>query len=172
MLIFFIGISLATPPTEKIRLAPFFSEVANEVFGSPSLQVDKNSPIYHDVMEKIDQKISGDRAHLNLSINLQPVRADGTHIPSELEWDKYVERLKSAYPNWYTPTGSHIVYRLSQADMLASIRMVRGDLLQIWLSAEPRVDQLDRQKDELYLSYEEIGNTLTKSGLSASASRS
>ena len=170
--IFFIGISLATPPTEKIRLAPFFSEVANEVFGSPSLQVDKNSPIYHDVMEKIDQKISGDRAHLNLSINLQPVRADGTHIPGELEWDKYVERLKSVYPNWYTPTGSHIVYRLSQADMLASIRMVRGDLLQIWLSAEPRVDQLDRQKDELYLSYEEIGDTLTKSGLSASASRS
>jgi SSS family solute:Na+ symporter len=170
--IFFIGISLATSPTERIRLAPFFSEVADEVFGRQSLLVDKNSPLYHDVMGKIDQKISGDRAHLNLSIDLQSVRTDGTHIPDELEWNEYVERLKSAHPNWYTPTGSHIVYRLSQADMLASIRMVRGDLLQIWLSAEPRVDQLDRQKDELYLSYEEIGDALIGSGLNASASKS
>lgn len=170
--IFFVGVSLATIPTERIRLAPFFPKVADEVFRGQSLQVDRSSSRYSDVMHSIDQKISGDRAHLNLSIDLKPVLADGAHIPGELEWDGYVERLKGAHTRWYTPTGSHIVYRLSQADMLASIKMVRGDLHQIWLSAEPRVAQVERQKDELYLSYEEIGDALIEFGLSATPSRS
>lgn len=170
--IFFVGVSVATPPTERIRLAPFFSDVADQVLGSQSLQVDKNSAIYNNVMEKMDQRISGDRAHLNLAIDLHPVRADGAHIPNELKWDRYVERLKTVHSRWYTPTGSHVVYRLSQADMLACIKMVRGDRLQIWLSAEPKVAQIDRQKDELYLSYEEIEDVLIDFGLSASPSKS
>jgi hypothetical protein len=49
--------------------------------------------------------------------------------------------------------------------------MVRGDLRQIWLSAEPKVAQTDRQKDELYLSYEEISDAIVKFGLSASPSK-
>jgi SSS family solute:Na+ symporter len=166
--IFFIGVSLATTPTEKIRLAPFFSDVAKEVFWGQSLEVDRNSPLYHEVMESIDQKISGDRAHLNLSIYLQPVRSDSRNISSELEWDEYVEHLKATHSSWYTPTGRHIVYRLSQADMLASIKMVRGDVFQIWLSAEPRLAQVDRQIDELFLSYEEIRDSLSEFGLTAS----
>lgn len=170
--VFFVGVSLATPPTEPIRLAPFFPEVEDRVFGSQSLHVDKNSAIYRDVTARIDQKISGDRAHLNLSIDLQPVRADGVHISGELDWDNYVERLKSVHARWYTPSGSHIVYRFSQADMLACIKMVRGDLHQIWLSAEPKVAQIDRLKDELYLSYEEIEDALIEFGLSASPSKS
>jgi SSS family solute:Na+ symporter len=170
--IFFVGVSLATPPTEPIRLAPFFPEVEDRVFTSQSLHVDKNSALYRDVMAKISQKISGDRAHLNLSIDLQPVRADGAHISGELNWDNYVERLKSVQARWYTPTGSHIVYRFSQADMLACIKMVRGDLHQIWLSAEPKVAQIDRLKDELYVSYGEIEDALIEFGLAASPSKS
>lgn len=169
--IFFVVVSLATPPTEQIRLAPFFPEVANELFRGQRLHVNKNNSRYSDVMRNIDQRISGDRAHLNLSVDLRPVLADGVHIPGELEWDKYVERLKAAYSRWYTPTGSHIVYRLSQADMLASIKMVRGTRSQIWLSAEPRVDQIERQKDEIYQSYEEIGDALMEFGLGAAPSR-
>ena len=166
--VFFIGVSLATPPTERIRLAPFFSDVAKEVFRGQSLEVNRDSPLYREVMESIDQKISGDRAHLNLSIYLQPVGSDSRNISRGLEWDEYVEHLKDTHSSWYTPTGSHIVYRLSQADMLASIKMVRGDVFQIWLSAEPRLAQIDRQKDELFLSYEEIRDSLSEFGLSAS----
>jgi SSS family solute:Na+ symporter len=165
-------VSLATPPTEPIRLAPFFPEVENKIFGGQSLHVDKNSAIYRDVTAKINQKISGDRAHLNLSIDLQPVRSNGAYISDELDWDNYVERLKSVHTRWYTPTGRHIVYRFSQADMLACIKMVRGDLHQIWLSAEPKVAQIDRLKDELFISYEEIEDALIEFGLSASPSRS
>lgn len=171
--VFFVGVSLATPPTEPIRLAPFFPEVEDRVFGSQSLHVDKNSALYRDVTAKIGQKISGDRAHLDLSIDLQPVMADEVHISGgELDWDNYVERLKSEHSRWYTPSGSHIVYRFSQADMLACIKMVRGDLHQIWLSAEPKVAQIERLKDELYLSYEEIEDALIEFGLSASPSKS
>ena len=169
--IFFVGVSLATPPTEPIRLAPFFPEVENKIFGDQSLHVDKNSAPYRDVTAKIGQKISGDRAHLDLSIDLQPVRTDGTQISGELNWDDYVERLKSVQARWYTPTGSHIVYRFSQADMLSCIKMVRGDLHQIWLSAEPKVAQIDRLKDELYVSYEEIEDALIEFGLGASPSK-
>lgn len=169
--VFFIGVSLLTPPTETIRLAPFFPKFAAQVFGGQSLQVDRNGTLYRDVIGRIDEKRVGDRAQLNLYIDLLPVRADGTQIQSELDWDGYVEKLKSLHSMWYTPAGSHIVYRLSQADMLASIKMVRGDRLQLWLSAEPRVAEVDRQKDELYLSYEEIENALAEFGLSATPSK-
>jgi len=170
--IFFVAVSLATPSTERIRLAPFFSDVAKEVFQSHGPDVNRNSPLYREVVGSISRKISGDRAHLNLSIDLLPVQADSGNIPRELDWDEYVEHLKTSYSNWYTPTGSHIVYRLSQSDMLASIKMVRGDVFQIWLSAEPRLAQVDRQIDELFLSYEEIRDSLTEYGLTASPSKS
>jgi hypothetical protein len=52
--------------------------------------------------------------------------------------------------------------------MLACVKMVRGDERQIWLSAEPRLEQRDRQKDELYLAYEEIEDALLDFGLTAS----
>jgi len=163
----FIGISLVTPPTERIRLAPFFPDVAETVFGDESLHVDRKGSLYREVASKISQKAAGDRAHLHLYIDLSPVKADGAHIPGDLDWDGFVEALKITYKSWYTPTGSHIVYRLSQADMLGCIKMVRGDQSQIWLSAEPRVNQVERQKDELFLSYGEIENVLLEMGLTA-----
>jgi len=172
--IFFVGVSLATPPTEKIRLAPFFKEVANEVFSdqSQALQLNKNSPLYGEVMASINQKISGDRAHLNLTIDLRPVSIDSVHNTSEFNWDEYVKRLKAEHTKWFTPTGNHTVYRLSQSDMMASIKIIRGDLHQIWLSAEPGLAQVERQKDELFLSYEEIGESLIEFGLSTSLAKS
>ena len=169
--IFFIGLSLATPQTDKIRLASFFSDIADEVFENQKLQVNRNGAPYRDVIGKIDEKISGDRAHMDLSFDLQPMHADGAHISGELRWDDFVGRLKAVHPRWYTPTGSHIIYRLSQADMLAGIKMVRGDVHQIWLSAEPKLDQVERQKDELFISYEEMEAALTDFGFSASPSK-
>ena len=55
--------------------------------------------------------------------------------------------------------------------MLACVKMVHGDLRQIWLSAEPRLSQIERQKNELYLSYEEIEDALLEFGLNASLSK-
>lgn len=165
---FFLVVSLATKPTEKIRLAPFFPDVAEQVFGGDVPRVDKKNSRYRDILAKIDEKVAGDRAHLNLYVDLRPVRADGAVIPGVMRWDDFVEKLKGLHCSWYTPTGSHIVYRLSQADMLACVKMVRGDERQVWLSAEPKVEHLERQKDEIYLAYEEIEDALLDFGLTAS----
>lgn len=167
----FIGLSLVTPQTESIRLAPFFSDIADEVFENQKLQANRNSSPYRDVVGKIDHKISGERAHMNLFLDIQPVQPDGARISHELNWDGFVQCLKAVHPRWYTPTGSHIIYRLSQADMLAGIKMVRGDVHQIWLSAEPKATQVERQKDELYISYEEMKDALNEFGFTALPSK-
>lgn len=166
--LFFVGVSLATKPAEDIRLAPFFSDVAERVFGGGIPPVDKKSSRYQDIIAHIESKISGKRAHLNLIVDLVPVRADGAAMPEELKWEPFVKKLKEMHTLWFTPTGSHIVYRLSQADMLACVKMVRGDENQIWLSAEPRSEQCERQKDELFLAYEEIEDALLEFGMTAS----
>ena len=71
-----------------------------------------------------------------------PANADGAAMPEELKWEQFVEKLKDMHSFWFTPTGSHIVYRLTQADMLACVKMVRGDTNQIWLSAEPKSEHV------------------------------
>jgi len=165
--LFFVGVSLATSPADNLRLAPFFPDVAARVFGGELPSVNRESSRYHLILRKIEEKLSGERAHLDLYIELLPVQADGAAMPDHLQWDRFVERLKSMHSLWYTPTGSHIVYRLSQADMLACVKMVRGDEKQIWLSAEPRREEMDRQKDELYLAFEEIEGALLEFGMTA-----
>ncbi|VVB69213.1 Cation/acetate symporter ActP [uncultured archaeon] len=163
--LFFAGVSLLTPPTEDIRLAPFFPDIAEKVFGRGIPAVDRRSLRYQEVMERIEEKMAGDRAHLHLFIDFLPVRADGALMPEEMKWDLFVEKIKKMHTLWFTPTGSHIVYRLSQADMLACVKMVRGDTSQIWLSAEPRREQRERQKDEIFLAYEEIEDALLEFGM-------
>jgi SSS family solute:Na+ symporter len=164
---FFVGVSLATRPPEMIRLAPFFPDVAEKVFAREAAWVKKDDPRYLEILGKIEEKIVGERAHLHLYLDLKPVIADGSSIKGTLHWDDFVDKLTSDLPMWITPSGSHIAYRLSQADMLACVKMVRGDTLQIWLSAEPMLSQLERQKGELYLSYEEIDDVLLELGLTA-----
>ncbi len=163
--LFFAGVSLLTRPTEDIRLAPFFPDIAEKVFGRGIPAVDRRSSRYQEVMTQIEEKMAGDRAHLRLFIDFLPVRADGALMPEEMKWDLFVEKLKKMHTLWFTPTGSHIVYRLSQADMLACVKMVRGDTSQIWLSAEPRREQRERQKDEIFLAYEEIEDALLEFGM-------
>jgi solute:Na+ symporter, SSS family len=165
----FIGISLATRPTEEIRLAPFFPDVAERVFAGLSPDVDRNSPRHIQAIKSVDEKVVGERVHIHLYIEAQRAKADGRNISGELQWERFVQMLKSMHPSWYAPTGSHVVYRLSQADMLSSIKMVRGDALKIWLSAEPRLGDAEGKKDELCLAYEEVSDVLLEMGLTSKA---
>ncbi|OPY49621.1 MAG: sodium/panthothenate symporter [Methanosaeta sp. PtaU1.Bin060] len=164
----FVGVSLATKPTEDIRLAPFFPDIALRVFGSGVPRIDKESSRYKEIMSQIEEKVAGNRSHLHLYIDLVPVRADGALMPEALDWNEFVKRLKSMHTLWFTPTGSHIVYRLSQADLLSCVKMVRGDTSQIWLSAEPKSEQRMRQREELCFAYDEIQDALLEFGMTAS----
>jgi len=167
----FVGISLATARPEPARLAPFFADVGREVYGDGALTADRTDPGYGKVASKIEEKISGERAHLHLRLDIAPLMTDGGRTEGKLEWNEFLERLESEHKAWFELTGKDAIYRLTQADMLASVKMVRGDRLQIWLSAEPRRDLIERQKDEIYLSYREIEETLLGLGLSATPSR-
>jgi SSS family solute:Na+ symporter len=162
----FIGVSLATPPTDKIRLAPFVPEVAAELFGKEMLAVRKGSR-YPEILGMVEESLAGDRAHLNLYLSLRPTGDD----IGDMRWVDFVERLKATNSLWFTPSGGDIVYRLSQADMLACVKMVRGDAHQIWLSAEPKRELRERQRDELYLAFEEIEGALLNFGLAPSLSK-
>lgn len=164
--LFFVGVSLATRPAEDIRLAPFFPDIAERVFDKSIPKMNRMSAAYLEIASKIEEKLTGDRVHLNLTVQYSKVNeAEGSE---PLMWKSFVKRLKEKNPVWFTPTGSHVAYRLSQADMPASVKMVRGTSWQIWLTAEPRREEGDRQKDELVIAYQEIEEVLNEFGLKSS----
>ncbi len=164
--LFFVGVSLATRPQPDIRLAVFFADIAEKVFSRDLPRVDRKSALYREIASLIEEKIAGERSHLNLAIRHGAARDGGREDgQEELPWERFVVVLTEMYPLWFTPTGSHIVYRLSQADMLGCVKIVRGDKSHIWLSAEPRLEQTQRLKDELFLAYEEIEEALAGLGM-------
>jgi len=159
--LFFVGVSLATRPQPDIRLAVFFPDIAERVFCRDLPRVDRNSVRYIEIASLIEEKTVGERSHFNLALGHCAAGESGQGDRQELlPWERFVVALIELYPLWFTPTGSHIVYRLSQADMLACVKIVPGDMSHIWLSAEPRREQAERLKDELFLAYGEIEEVL------------
>ncbi len=160
--LFFVAVSLATKPEPDIRLAPFFPDIAERVFAREIPEADRQGSGYQAISSFIEEKTVGERSHLNLAIEHYPSNQAEAR---KLSWESFVKGLIQRHPLWFAPTGSHIVYRLSQADMLACVKMVRGDDSHIWLSAEPTLDQEERLKDELFLSYGEIDDALSAIGI-------
>ncbi len=164
--LFFVGVSLATRQAEDIRLAPFFTDIAERVFQGDLPRVDRTNPDYLKIASDIEEKLAGDRIHLRLTIEYSRAHEEAAH--QLLMWKPFIEKLQERHPVWFTPTGSHVAYRLSQADMQACIKMVHGTSRQIWLNSEPRQEEGDRQRDELVIAYLEIGEVLLELGLQAS----
>jgi len=164
--LFFVGVSLATRQAEDIRLAPFFTDIAERVFQGDLPRVDRTNPDYLKIASDIEEKLAGDRIHLRLTIEYSLAHEEAAH--QLLMWKPFIEKLQERHPVWFTPTGSHVAYRLSQADMQACIKMVHGTSRQIWLNSEPRQEEGDRQRDELVIAYQEIGEVLLELGLQAS----
>lgn len=164
--LFFVGVSLATRQAEDIRLAPFFTDIAERVFQGDLPRADRTNPDYLKIASDIEEKSAGDRIHLRLTIEYSLAHEEAGH--QLLMWKPFIEKLQERHPVWFTPTGSHVAYRLSQADMQACIKMVHGTSRQIWLNSEPRLEEGDRQRDELVIAYQEIGEVLLELGLQAS----
>ena len=164
--LFFVGVSLATRQAEDIRLAPFFTDIAERVFQGDLPRADRTNPDYLKIASDIEEKSAGDRIHLRLTIEYSLAHEEAAH--QLLMWKPFIEKLQERHPVWFTPTGSHVAYRLSQADMQACIKMVHGTSRQIWLNSEPMLEGADRQRDELVIAYQEIGEVLLELGLQAS----
>ncbi|HII94084.1 MAG TPA: sodium:solute symporter family protein [Methanosarcina sp.] len=149
--IVFFGVSLMTKPSSKINLAPFFKEEAEKLARYESKAVSEADKSYSAFLENVDEKVTGERAHLQLNL-----RASGN-----LNWHEITERLKISYPAWITPTGIDSVYRLTHGDMLSCVAITRGSGdRDIWLKAEPTLETVGRQKRELFTAYEELKKVL------------
>ena len=70
--------------------------------------MDKNSSRYHEIMKKLEERMTGDRAHFNLAIDLVPVRADGASMPRRAEMGAVRREANSyAFPMVYAHGLSH-----------------------------------------------------------------
>lgn len=153
----FVGVSLMTKPSSKINLAPFFKEEAENLARYEAKEISEADKSYSAFLENIDEKITGERAHLQLNL-----RASGN-----LDWHEIIERLKISYPAWITPTGIDSVYRLTHGDMLSCVAITRGSGdRDIWLKAEPTLEIMGRQKRELFTAYEELKKVLGQKNVS------
>ncbi|HWQ47769.1 MAG TPA: sodium:solute symporter family protein [Methanosarcina sp.] len=153
----FFGVSLMTKPSSKINLAPFFKEEAEDLARYETKGVSEADKSYSTFLKNIDEKITGERTHLQLNL-----RASGN-----LNWHEITERLKISYPAWITPTGIDSVYRLTHGDMLSCVAITRGSGdRDIWLKAEPTLDAVGRQKRELFTAYEELKKVLGQKNIS------
>ncbi|MEM2925209.1 MAG: sodium:solute symporter family protein [Methanocellales archaeon] len=161
----FIGVSLATKPSEETKLAPFFRDVADRLFKREVLEsIDLEDPKFQSIINKLEKKITGARAHLHLTVNVKPAAADG----GLLNWKEFTRELKMMHPKWVTPTGYDVVYRLSHGDMLTCVKLMLGDKNQLWLSSEPKLEEISDLEKELFIAYEEIEGVLAALGMSAS----
>ena len=152
----FFGVSFATKPSSDINLAPFFSDVAEKLAQKDKQEVDESSKEYAKFLENLDEKITGERAHLHLNLEAS----------ATVNWTKFIGNLKSMHPAWVTPAGNDSIYRLTQADMLSCVSITRGSTeKEIWFASEPRVESVDSQRKVLFLAFKEIADTLEDIGV-------
>jgi SSS family solute:Na+ symporter len=145
-----------TKPSGQVNLAPFFEEEAEKLSRYEAKEINEKDPEYGTFLKNIDEKVTGERAHLQLNL-----RASGT-----LSWDELIEKLKTVSPAWVTPTGLDSAYRLTHGDMLACVAVSRGSgERDIWLKAEPMRETMGKQKKELFTAYEELKKVLGQKGM-------
>jgi solute:Na+ symporter, SSS family len=154
--IVFFGVSLMTKPSNKINLAPFFEDEAEELIRCESKDLIEADKSYNAFLRSINEKVTGERAHLQLNLRTS----------ENLNWHEIIEQLKASYPAWVTPTGLDSVYRLTHGDMLACVAITRGSgERDIWLKAEPTLEAVARQKKELFMAYQELNKVFDLKGV-------
>ncbi len=152
----FFGVSLLTSPSSVVNLAPFFKDEAEKLELHGVEKIDESDPEYKGFLGKIDEKVTGERTHLHLTITASKA----------LDWNRTVEKLKESYPAWVTSTGPDSVYRLTHPDMLSCVSMTRGsEDNEIWIAAEPRVESAKALKRELFTAYGEVSSVLEQIGV-------
>lgn len=139
----FVGVSLLTPRSDDHHLALFFSDVAERFLKKAS--IDRNDPAYIRFKGEIEEHVSGERVHLSAVVKTRET----------INWDELVSKLTDTH-TWIAPSGIEVAYRLSSTDMLACPRIVHGGENQVWIFAEPAMDQVDDIRAEMFAAYREI----------------
>lgn len=151
----FFGVSLATKPSDTVNLAPFFADEA-EKLEKETIIVDESDPEYRRLISVVDKEITGDRAIIKLNLEAS----------ASINWNRFINELKSLHPAWVTPTGRDSVYRLTRGDMLACISITRGGTeKEIWFAAEPMAADLDMSVKEFLIAFKQVAEALSNVGL-------
>lgn len=159
-LIAFVGVSLMTPAPSKANLAPFFPEEAAGLVRDELSGVDTASADYKSYEAALLSEETGERMQMQLELT-----AD-----KEIDWNKFVTLLKEGHGNvWIAPAGKDSLYRLTHSDMLSCPRITRGKTeTEIWIAAEPRVDDRRVGETEVFIAYNEVKETLAAMNLNVS----
>ncbi|MCS3923456.1 sodium:solute symporter family protein [Methanosalsum natronophilum] len=152
----FILVSLTTKAPDNINLAPFFKEAAEELYVEEIKTIDENDVEYVDFLKQIRERKVGERAHIHLEVSTSAM----------INWSKFSEELKNKYPVWVAPSGGDSLYRLTNSDMLACVKITRGNTqTEIWFASEPPADMMESQRRELYIAFKEIQDILHDIGV-------
>ncbi len=152
----FFVVSLATRPSSSVSLAPFFADEAAKLGKEVIELVDEEDPQYKKLLGAIDTDITGDRTIVKLKLEAS----------ATVNWDRFVNELKSIHPSWVTPAGKDSVYWLTKGDMLACVSLTRGQSeKEIWFSSEPQTTDLDLSTKEFMVAFRNVAEALGNIGL-------
>jgi len=151
----FFGVSLATRPSSLVNLAPFFADEAEKLVKEDILVQDSDVQ-YKKLLGSLDKEITGDRASLKLNLEAS----------ATVNWDRFINELKSIHPSWVTPTGVNSVYWLTKGDMLACVSLSRGHTeKEIWFSSEPRAKDVEEASKEFFTAFKQVSQALDNIGI-------
>jgi SSS family solute:Na+ symporter len=149
----FVGVSLATMRSERIRLVPFFEDEARALAAS----LEKNSePVFlagSSIVNSIDINRQGEAVRLHLSAD----------ILGEVAWQQLVAGLSGQGGNWAVMAGADSVQRFGNGgsgDFLTSVTVTRGDSpSMLWFEVEgsnAHVEELQLDLCRAYMDTEAV----------------
>ncbi len=139
----FVTVSLATEPSQQIRLVPFFPDeglaFASTMKGGIHPALSQGSGI----MDKIDIRYCGTVVRLHL----------GVEFSSEVGWKKLVDKLSASGVNWVRMAGDDSIQRLCRGqsgDFFSSVTVTRGESRSVlWFETEGNGIHLAQLKQDI-----------------------
>lgn len=151
----FFGVSLLTKPSSLVNLAPFFAEEAKKL-AKEDIVVHDTDAQYKRLLVSIEKEITGDRACIKLNLEAS----------ATINWERFVNELRTVHPSWVTPTGINSVYWLTKGDMLSCVSLSRGHTeKEIWFSSEPMTQDADAAVKEFFIAFKQVSKALDNVGV-------
>jgi SSS family solute:Na+ symporter len=141
----FVGVSLATPVTARVRLALFFRNEAEQL--TTAMATPATAMAAPEILDLIQERPRGNRTTLHLSCD----------ILGTLEWKNFVDNLQGSREHWVSASGRESIRRITHPDILSCVSVSRGATnATLWLEAEAETNSLERVKQDMAHAYTEI----------------
>lgn len=144
----YLGVSMATRPSERFRLAPFFkSEAALLASASGELSSTQNFPEGTTVSETLAGTTIFYRVNIECS--------------SRFKWKEIVRSMSSRYPYWVSWCGMEAIRRCTTADINSAVSLTPGETAtDCWLEIEGDAACADDLRRQLASAFAEVKRTV------------